>query len=482
MGDTLRHKTVRGMTWSIVGSIVSQGITFLVGIVLARLLSPSEFGLIGLVTIFTTILGAIADSGFTSALIRKKEVTHEDYNTVFFFNLMVSVLLALLLSLSARGIATFFDSDALVPLLRVMSLVVIVDALCIVQRTHLTRAIDFKSLSKVAVIAALISGAIGLVCAYLGCGVWSLVAQQLSRQTVIMLLLWVCNRWKPQLRFSYASFKELFGYGSKMLAAGLIDTIWKQAVSVVIGKFYTPANLGQYTRAIQFANLPSVNLMDTIQRVSFPVLGSIQDEPERLKSAYKRLIRISMFISFCLLFALAAVSRPLVITLVGQKWSIAADYLPILCCYMVLYPLHAINLNMLQVKGRSGLFLKTEVVRKLLLVPSVLLGVFYSIPAMLWAQVVASVVCYYVNAYYSGREVNYGMGEQIRDILPSLAMATVMYICMYAITFLPISNVLMLFVQTAVGLAVIGLLCVVFQPYEYRELRQMVSSRTEMDN
>ena len=339
MSESLKDKTVKGVGWSFADNIANTGVSFVVGLVLARLLTPEEYGLIGIITIFIMVFNSIVDSGFSNALIRKKDASDKDYNTVFITNLLLSVLLFVVLYNCAPAISRFFDQPQLIPLTRVMGSVVIINAFAIIQRTILVKQIDFKTQTKVSLISSISSGVVGIGMAIGGMGVWSLVGQQISRQLLNTLFLWVYNKWWPKLQFSLDSFRELFNFGWKLLVSGLIDTVWKQVYQFVIGKFYTTETLGQYTRAQQFSSIFSSNLTTIVQRVSYPVLSSIQDEKERMKAAYKKVIKTTMLVTFVCMLGLAAVAKPMVLVLIGEKWLPCVTFLQILCFSMMLYPL-----------------------------------------------------------------------------------------------------------------------------------------------
>lgn len=449
--QTLKNKTVAGMSWSAIDSIASQGITFLVGLVLARLLSPAEYGLIGMITIFISISNTIVDSGFSNALIRKKDVYDEDYSTTFVFNIALSILMYVILFVCSPLIADFFHQEQLTILTRVLGVVVIINSIAIVQRTKLIKNIDFKRQAKISVISSVISGIVGIGLALLGYGVWALVAQQISRQLVNAVGLWVSARWVPSVKFSVQSFKYQFNFGWKLLISQLLSTIWNEASHIVIGRCYSSAALGQFTRAHQFSSLFSTNLTAIIQRVSFPVLSTIQDDDERLKHNYRKLIKTSMFLSFVGMLALAACAKPLIFVLIGEKWAIAAEYLPLLCFNFMLYPVRAINTNMLQVKGRSDQLLILEVIKKVIAIGPLLLGIFVSIYWMLLGSVFAGFIGYILNSYFSGKYIKYTTRRQFIDILPSLIFGIVVAGIMYICTFLPLSSIVTLILQVVVG-------------------------------
>jgi len=289
--NSLKKKAIHGVSWSALDNIASSGITFLVGLALARILSPVEFGLLGMITVFIAVSNSIIDSGFSSALIRKTDAKDIDYNTVFYFNLLFGFVLYIILFFCAPVISRFFHEPVLIPVTRVMGIVLIINSISIIHRTLLVKKLDFKTQTKISFIASTISGVIGIGMALKGFGVWSLVGQQLSRQLMNTFFLWLFCAWRPLSEFSRQSFKELFGFGSKLLLSGLIDTIYKNIYYLIIGKFYNAAQLGQYTRAEQFDAVFSSNLTSVIQRVSYPVFSSIQDELKRLKQAYRRVIK-----------------------------------------------------------------------------------------------------------------------------------------------------------------------------------------------
>ena len=477
MSESLKHKTVKGLGWSALDNAARYGMQFFIGIVLARLLSPDDYGLLGIVGIVTVVCTALVNGGFTTALIRKNDATDDDYNTAFICNLAMSLLLFATVFLCAPLIADFFGRVELTALVRVSSLGLIIGALGMVQQTRLTKRIDFKTQTKITIAATALSGIIGIGMALTGFGVWSLVAQQLMSQVATTLLLYKYNRWLPQFSFSKSSFHDLFGFGWKMMLSALLDAVWKELYQAVVGKFYNPATLGQYTRARHYAHLFSSNLTTVVQRVTYPVLSSIQDDKGRMVSAYRRIIRMSMFITATLLFALAAVSEPLIYCMIGSKWHEASTYLPLICLNSTLYPLHAINLNMLQVQGRSDLFLGLEIIKKIIALAPLFIGAFVGIMPMLWANLVVGIVAYFFNSYYSGRLLGYSSWMQLRDIAPSLAVATVTALSVYFLKFLPLSYWIVLPMQVLVGAFTFLAVCKVTKINEYSEILNILKRR-----
>jgi len=472
---TLKQKTISGLLWSFIDSIAGQGITFIVGIILARLLGPKEFGLIGMLTIFIAISQSFIDSGFRQALIRKQDCSQTDYSTVFYYNIIIAVLFYFLLFVLARPISNFYHEPILRDLIRVLGLSLIINSFTIIQSTLLMKMIDFKRQAKISVIASFFSGIVSIYMAYNGWGVWSLVALTLVKFTLNSFLLWYWSTWKPIWYFSSKSFKELFSFGSKLLVSGLIDTIYRNIYYLIIGKYFAAVELGYYTRADQFQSLPSSNLQSVIGRVSYPVLTSIQDDIPRLRDSYIKLIRSTMLISFVLMLGMAALARPMVLTLIGEKWEPCVIYLQMLCFIGMFYPLHALNLDMLQVQGRSDLFLRLEIIKKALAIPIIIIGVFWGIKPMIFGMMANNLIAYYLNSYWSGRFIGYSFLEQIKDILPSLMLALIMSSFVFAEgLILPLSPLPLLIIQLISGAALTLGMCEVFHLKDYIYIKDIV--------
>lgn len=471
MAESLKDKTVKGTFWSAADAFLGQGVTFLVGILLARMLTPAEYGLIGIVLIFTIILSGVVDSGFSNALIRKKDTTDDDYNTMFITNMAISIAMFLLLYISAPMIAQFFGRHELIDLCRVMGLILIIQALSITQTTILTKQIDFKTKTKASLISAVASGVVGIGMAYAGCGVWALVGQQISKSLLYTVVLWILVRWWPKMSFSKESFHYMWGFGWKLMVSGLLNNIWNQMYQVVVGKFYSAATLGQYTRSKEYANIFSSNLTAIIQRVSYPALAEVQDDTERMVMAYRKIIKVSMFITAISMVSIAAIADPLVFCLIGPQWSEAASYLPLICMSMVLYPLHALNLNMLQIQGRSDIFLVLEIVKKVIGIVPLLLGVFVNIYWMLWGVVITGVVAFFLNSYYTGKKLNYSSWMQLQDISASFTVSFIMAMAMFFLKYIPMSYWIVLPLQLIVGAVTFFIICEKSKIEEYQELK-----------
>jgi len=473
---TLKEKTTSGLIWSFIDNGAALGINFITGIILARLLSPKEFGLIGMITIFIAISNTFINSGFSQALIRKQNCTQIDYSTIFYFNIIVGISFYFILFGLASPISQFYHEPVLRDLIRVLGLGLIISSLTVIQSAILTKRIDFKLQAKISVTSSLVSGIISIYLAYTGWGVWSLVAQTLLNNAMNSLLLWVWNKWIPIWGFSKQSFHELFSFGSKLLVSGLIDTLFNNIYYLVIGKYFSATELGYYTRANGFQSLPSSNLSSVIGRVSYPVLSSIQNDNVQLKSAYRKLIRSTMLITFVLMLGLAAVAKPMIVTLIGAKWLPSVILLQMLCFVGMLYPLHAMNLNMLNVKGRSDLFLRLEVIKKAIAIPTIIIGVFFGIKIMIVGLFVSSVFSYYLNSYYSGKMIDYSMFHQIKDIFPSFLIAAMMASVVYAESlWLSLPTLMILVIQIITGSVLWIGICEAIRFDDYLYIKALIS-------
>lgn len=478
---TLKQKTASGILWSFIDSFASQGIQLIAGIFLARILSPREFGLVGMITVFIAVSQSLIDSGFTSALIRKKDCTQTDYSTVFFFNLAASIFFFFVLFFSAGVISRFLAEPQLKELVQALSFGLLINSFGIIQRAILIKEINFKLYAKISIIASLASGTISILMALNGFGVWSLVGLTLGRFAFNSLFFWIFGKWKPLWIFSKDSFRELFGFGSKLMLSGLIDTAYRNIYYLVIGKYFSAIELGYYTKADQFQSFPSMNLNGVISRVTYSTLSSIQDDSVRLKKSYKKIIRSTTLLSFVLMMGLAAVAKPMVITLIGEKWLPSVAYLQLLCFVGMLYPLHAINLNILKVKGRSDLYLRVEIIKKTLAIPVIVIGVIYGINIMIWGMVINSLIAHFLNSYYSGRLLHYNISEQIKDILPAFLIAiTISFIVFLFGSFLNLSPVLLLISQVLLGAILTFGICELIKISDYLYMKEMVFEKLRL--
>ena len=472
MSDTLKHKATKGILWSAIERFSVQGVQFLIMIVMARILSPHDYGLIGMLSIFLAVAQSLIDSGFSQALIRKQNRTEIDNSTVFYFNVVTSGFLYLILFVIAPQVADFYNTPELCKLMRVVCLSIIINSLTVVQRAILTIKIDFKTQAKVSFITTLISGIIGIILAYSGFGVWSLAIHALLYAILNTIFLWILSKWRPIKAYSWDSFRDLFSFGSKLLASGLLDTIYRNIYPIIIGKIFSATDLGYYTRAQNFADLPSSNLTNILQRVTYPVLCSMQDNDERLRNIYRRFLKLSAFIIFPLMTGLASIAHPLINVMIGSKWEFCASLLQIICFNMMWYPIHAINLNLLQVKGRSDLFLRLEILKKIMGIIILIITIPLGLIAMCYGGISSSIFALVINTYYTGKLINVGFYKQMRDILPTLTLSIGMFVIVLYATH-SIQNMYMkLFLGISLGIvSYIG--CSII--FKFTELQEVLS-------
>lgn len=423
---SLKQKTITGLFWSSVERFSVQAVQLIIQILIARILSPADFGVIGMLAIFIAISQSFIDSGFSNALIRKTDRTETDNSTVFYFNIAVGLVCYLILFFCAPFIAEFYKTPIIVPITRVLALGIVFNSLAIVQRALLTAKVDFKTQAKASFISVVISGTLGLYLAYNGYGVWALAIQTVVNGFFNTLILWILTKWKPQWVFSTTSFKEMFSFGSKLLLSGLIDTTYINIYTLVIGKIYTANDLGCYAQASNIANFPSTNITGIIGRVTFPLLCELQNNAEQLRYTYRKYLKLSAYIIFPLMIGLAALASPLLTTLLTNKWSSAIILLQIICLSMMWYPIHAINLNLLKVKGRSDLFLRLEIIKKIIGFTILCISVPFGVTWMCVGNILTSIFCLAINTHYTGILINLGFWRQMKDLLPSLLYSLTM--------------------------------------------------------
>lgn len=428
MSDSLKGKTAKGVLWSSVERFSTQGVQFVIMIVMARLLTPKDYGLIGMLAIFLAVSQSLIDSGFSQALIRKQYRTETDNSTVFYFNLVVGAVLYLLLFLSAPLVADFYETPELTAVMRVACIGVVINSFAVVQRALLTVNIDFKTQAKASFSAAFFSGCVGICMAYSGLGVWALVIQQLLNLSINTGLLWLFSSWRPKRLYSWQSFRELFAFGSKLLVSGLLSTLYGNIYTIVIGKLFSASNLGHYTRAQHFAEFPSSNLTGILQRVTYPVLCSIQEDDKRLEKVYRKFLKLSAFVVFPLMLGLSAVAHSFIQVTIGEQWKFCSVLLQIICFSMMWYPIHAINLNLLQVKGRSDLFLRLEIIKKIMGISVLCVTASFGLVWMCYGQIFNSITALIINTYYTGKLIHIGFLKQMRDLLPTLLLSFSMFV------------------------------------------------------
>lgn len=434
MGE-LKEKTLSGVKWSAIGRFSTQGISFLIGLILARILSPSDYGVTGMVAIFFAIAQTFIDSGFGSALIRKQDCTDVDYSTAFYFNAVVGLVFCLLLSLAAPFIAEFFNTPILEDIVVVMSINMFISSLSIVQTARLTAAVDFKSQAKINLVTTIFSGVVGIAMAYNGFGVWSLVWQGVFANLLRTMLLLFATKWYPKWQFSKESFKYLFNFGSKILTASLLHTVYSNLTTLIIGKYYTAKDLGYYSRGESMANLPSTNITAILQSVTYPILSKIQDDDKRLIQVYRKYIAVTSLAIFFGMFLLAALAKPLILTLLTEKWLQSVIFLQVFCFALMFDHLCQLNLNILYVKGRSDLVLRLEVIKKTISISMLVAAIPFGVLAICLSRAIYTQIAVVINTYYTGKLFGLGYFAQVRDFIKYFIFSAIAVSPAFALTF-----------------------------------------------
>lgn len=471
--STLKEKTAKGLSWGLADNIVGAGMTAVVSILLARILTPEDFGLVGMVAIFIALGNSLMDSGFSGALIRKENVSDKDLNTVFYTNLVLGTIIYAILYFIAPSIAKYLNVKSLVEILRVLGLSVIIISFTQVQKVNFIRKIDFKTQAIISLIASVASGVISLWMALTGWGVWSLVAQQLVKQGAVSVLLWIFSKWKPSLIFSTTSFKEMFSFGSKLLACSLISVIWNEIYSFVIGKMYNPVAVGYFNRADKFKSMVTSNIGQAVQRVGYPVMSSIQDDPQRQVRVYKKIVRLTILLTATLVFGLIGCAEAMIEVLIGSKWLPSVEFLRILGLSGIFLPLVLGSVNVFNANGKSEITLKLEIIKTLLAVIPVTLGIIYDIKMLLWGMAVVATISYIIHAGYVSKEIPYTIWMQIKDILPFILISAIMGMIVYIVgEVIDVPPLPALLTQITTGFAVTLISYeLIYKAEEYKDIR-----------
>jgi len=420
---SLRKQATSGLIWTFTQQFGNQLIGFVVSMILARILLPEEFGLIGMIAIFLAVGKSLLDAGLTQSLIRSQNLDQEDFSTVFYFNLAASILIYIAIYLSAPLIANFYDQQILINIIRLFCITFIITAFSSVQMARLTKKMDFKTQTLIGLPSTIVGGIVGVTMAFMDYGVWSLVWSSLVSSFLGTLQLWIYSKWTPSLVFNIKKFKDHFNYGYKLTLSGLLNTIFNNIYLIIIGKFFSPAQVGFYTRAVTMKQLPVDNISSALNKVTFPLFASIQDDNIRLKRVYKQLMQMVVFIIAPILIFLGVLAEPTFRLLFTEKWLPAVPYFQILCVTGILNPIHAYNLNILKVKGRSDLFLKLEVIKKINIVITIVFALQFGIIALLYGQIFISLVAFFINTHFTGKFINYTTWQQSKDIIPIILLS-----------------------------------------------------------
>lgn len=436
MSENLKQKTKKGLYWKFAEQFANYGMQFFIGIVMARLLSPSDYGITALPAVFLAVANIFAEAGFGTAMIRKPNLKEEDLSTAFYYSTGVGIICYILLFIASPWIADFYNTPVLKPLIRVTALSFLYGPMGTPQTIILQRQLDFKTPMKISVVTKITSGIIGITMAFYGYGVWSLTISSLLSGFVGLACKWYVVRWYPKTGWSKESFNYLWGFGNKFMISQIIDTIYKNITPLVIGKFYSPTDLGIYNRAYGYAILPSKNLQGTISSVTYPVLSKIQNDHEALAYNYRRIIKTTAFIVFPLMMLLAALAHPLIIIMITKKWEACIILLQIICFALMWYPIHSINLNLLLVMGRSDYFLKLEIIKKTYGVIILAITLPFGLIIFCIGRVFSSFIALIINTHYTGKLIKCGFFTQMKDLAPTFMLSLITFFISWGMTFI----------------------------------------------
>lgn len=481
---SLKKQASLGMFWTFSQQFGQQIVLFIVSTILARLLMPKEFGLIGMISVFYGVGGALLNGGLTQSLVRSKELDQEDYSTVFYYNLFASIILYIIIFVLAPLIAQFYGYPILTDIIRLYCLSFIIFAFSMVQETKLTKEMNFKTQAFVSLPSVIIGGATGITLAYLGYGVWSIVWNQLVTASLRSLQFWIYSKWTPSLMFSVSKFKEHLNFGYKITLSSILERVFNNLYIILIGRYFSASQVGYYTRADTMKNLPVTNLTMAMSKVTYPLFAEIQHDDERLKRVYQKLMKMVVFVVTPTLIFLAILAKPVFRFLFTEKWLFSVPYFQILCFAGILYPLQAYNINVLNVKGRSDLSLRLVIVNKSLLVIGAVIGFQFGIYGLLYSQVILTAVSFFIYAHYTDKFINYSALEQFKDILPNFILVLVPSLLVFYTDYLieGYTDILRLIFGGLVGgLTYIGL-AYLFKFSSLNELQSLILNRVSSKN
>lgn len=461
--NSLKKKTLGGFIWRLSERVGAQGVSFIVSIVLARILAPTDYGVIALITVFTNILQVFVDSGMATALIQKKDADELDFSSLFYFNMAMCIILYGIMFVSAPAIASFYEKPELVSLTRVISLTLVISGVKSIQHSYVAKNMMFKRFFFATLGGTIFSAGIGVFLAYKGYGAWALVVQQLSNQIIDTIVLWITVKWRPKLMFSFERLRGLFSYGWKLLVSSLLNTGYNQIWTLIIGKVYSAADLAFYNKAHTFPDIIVVNVNSSIDSVLLPSMSIVQDEKETLKGITRRAITTSTYVMAPLLMGLAACGEAIISILLTDKWLPSYQFMVIFCVNAMFQPINTANLNAIKAMGRSDLFLKLEIVKKIVGLVLLISTMRISVLAMALSSLVACVTSQIINSWPNKKLMDYSYLEQLKDILPGILLAVFMFGCVYSVNFLHLSSWITLIIQVPLGVVIYIGLSVLFK-------------------
>lgn len=449
-----KQKVISNFIWRFAERCGAQGVTFVVSVILARILDPDVYGTVALITVFITIMNVFVDSGLGNALIQKKDADDLDFSTVFYFNVAMCCVLYLLMFAVSPLIAKFYDDMELVPVIRALSLTIVISGVKNIQQAYVSRTMQFRKFFFSTLGGTIGAAVVGIAAALNGAGVWALVLQQLFNVTVDTCILWITVKWRPKKMFSFQRLKGLFSYGWKLLVSTLIDTVYNDLRQLIIGKIYTSSDLAYYNRGKQIPHAVITNINKSIDSVLLPTMSQEQDNKKRVKSMTRRAIKTSTYVIAPMLMGICFCATPLIRLLLTEKWLPSVFYLRIFCITYMFYPIHTANLNAIKAMGRSDLFLKLEIIKKVVGLALLFSTMWISVEAMAYSLLVSSVLSQIINSWPNRKLLDYGYLEQLKDILPSIALSVAMGFCILPVTFLGLPDIITLLIQIPLGVVV----------------------------
>lgn len=449
-----KKQVVFGFFWRFAERIAAQGVSFIVQLVLARILMPSDYGTVALIVVITNILQVFVDSGMGNALIQKQNADEIDFSTAFYFNVAVCVIVYSLLFIASPIIANFYNKPEMLPMLRVAGITILISGLKNIQQAYVSRNLIFKKFFFSTIIGTLISAVVGIYMALKGFGAWALIAQTLTNTTIDTFVLWITVKWRPVLAFSFTKFKELFKFGWKLLVSSLLDTVYSNLRQLIIGKMYTSSELAYYNRGKQFPELATVNIDTSINSVLLPAMSRSQDDKVELKKMTRRAIRISSYIMWPVMIGLMATANSLVSLILTDKWLPLVPYMRIFCLSFAIWPIHTTNLNAINAMGRSDIFLKLEIVKKIIGMIVLVATMWFGPLIMAWSMCFTGFISMFINSYPNRKLMDYKYGEQIKDIIPDIILSSIMGVIVYSVEFLHLPTIVTLLVQILLGIVI----------------------------
>ena len=476
MADITKKSVIGNFIWRFAERCGAQLVTFIVSIVLARILDPKDYGTIALVTVFTTILQVFVDSGLGTALIQKKDADDLDFSSVFYFNFIVCIILYVGMFIAAPYIALFYKDTTLTPVIRVISLTIVISGVKGIQQAYVSKNMLFKRFFFSTIGGTIFSAVLGIAMAYMGYGVWALVAQQLSNTAIDTLILWLTVKWRPKKMFSYERLKGLFSFGWKLLISSLLDTAYNNLRNLIIGKLYSSSDLAFYNQGEKFPKVIVMNINASIDSVLLPTMSVEQDNPERIKQMTRRAIKTSTYVMAPLMMGLAFCAEPIVRLVLTDKWIFCIPFLRIFCITYMFWPVHTANLNAINAMGRSDWFLRLEIIKKIVGLAILLSTMWFGVMAMAYSLLLSSVLSQIINSWPNRKLLKYGYLEQVRDFAPGILLAVLMGICVHFVEYMSLPMIVTLVVQIVLGAIIYIVGSAILKLEEFQYLLEMIKS------